>query len=382
MSALTESTVTPGSLALSVRQSSPMQLQADLICRPGELLALVGPSGAGKTSLLRMVAGLLKPNAGFVNIGETIWSHAERQVFIPPQDRRVVMVFQNYALMPHLSAQDNVALAMRGDRSTSREMLLRMGLSEDQLQRRPGQLSGGQQQRVALARALARHPQVLLLDEPFSAVDQLTRQVLYRELSKIKQSTMVPMLMVTHDLDEARLLCDQMAVMDDGVVLQQGTPESIYRSPRNHRVAELVGIQNRFQGILDRKLGAGKALLRWGAHAQNPLLTIIDKGRIAQAQQVSWVVRGDAFSLASKDSLSEASQLYAWPAKILELRSLGEVRLCRLLLAFPEPQEVLLSFSAMNFPGLELAVGAELALSLDAQKIHVMPSRPAKAETH
>ena len=363
------------SLRVNIKQTKPLNLEAELLCKPGELLALVGPSGAGKTSLLRIIAGLLKPDLGSVYVGEHCWSDAARDLFTAPQDRRVGLVFQSYALMPHLSAQDNVALALKGNREAGREILLRVGLSQEQLLRKPAQLSGGQQQRVALARALARQPQVLLLDEPFSAVDQLTRQVLYRELSLLKQSTGVPMLMVTHDLDEARLLCDQMAVMDEGVILQQGSPDSIYRSPRNHRVAELVGIQNRFSGIFERQLGGGQALLRWGSHPQNPQLKIVDKGRISEAQKVAWVFTGDAISLLPAAAMASSPGEGTWLATVMEVRSLGEIRLCRLLLSFAEPQEVSLSFSTMNFPGLSLALGSQLALHLDTQKIHVMPSR-------
>jgi molybdate transport system ATP-binding protein len=289
-------------LSLSIEQKRPVQLEGQLSCEAGQLLALVGPSGAGKSSLLRVIAGLMPQERGFVRMGPQVWSDTSSGVFLKPQARRVGLVFQNYALMPHLDARANVALAAQGDLVRAEALLQRLGLSGEQIRRRPRQLSGGQQQRVALARALARDPQVLLLDEPFSAVDQLTRQVLYRELSELRQSIRMPMVMVTHDLDEARLLCDQMAVMDGGVILQKGSPESIYRSPRNQRVAELVGIQNRFTGVfykspkvgaalVEQRLGAPATLL-WGSHPDNPRLVIRDKGRIESGQQVDWVISG------------------------------------------------------------------------------------------
>jgi molybdate transport system ATP-binding protein len=391
------------SLDLTIDQHRPMRLQGRLRCEPGHLLALVGPSGAGKSSLLRVIAGLMRPEHARLTLGSEVWCDSAGENFLAPQQRRVGMVFQNYALMPHLSALDNVALATQDGRPRAYALLAKLGLSGEQIERRPQQLSGGQQQRVALARALARDPKVLLLDEPFSAVDQLTRQVLYRELSELKQNIGLPMVMVTHDLDEARLLCDQMAVIDAGVILQTGSPESIYQSPRNHRVAELVGIQNRFQGIFEKRLAThgnsvpaspgnsprdGIGLLRWGTHPDNPCLKIRDKGRIDEGQSVTWVISGEGFQLLPEigharetSSVSTAQNdhdsltRYAWSARVIELRSLGEVRLCRVLVELPEPQEVTLSFTSMNFPGVNLFPGATVVLQLDSSKIHVMPAR-------
>jgi molybdate transport system ATP-binding protein len=382
-----------GALELSIDQHRPMRLQGELLCEPGRLLALVGPSGAGKSSLLRVIAGLMRPESACVRLGGETWSDSVRDQFIPPQRRRVGMVFQNYALMPHLDALDNVALAAGGNRVKAKALLERLGLDLAQIARRPQQLSGGQQQRVALARALAREPQVLLLDEPFSAVDQLTRQVLYRELSELKQMIGLPMIMVTHDLDEARLLCDQMAVMDAGVILQKGSPESIYQSPRNQRVAELVGIQNRFSGVFEKRLESsatlagqmalekgrdGRGVLLWGRHPDNPRLEIIDKGRIEEGQEVTWVISGDGLQLVPAPQVpaqSEGSKAGDWPAQVLELRSLGEIRLCRVRVELPEPQELTLTFTAMNFNDVKLSVGAQLGVRLDSSKIHVMPAR-------
>ncbi len=386
-------------LELSVNQHKPMRLEGDLRCEPGQLLALVGPSGAGKSSLLRMIAGLLRPEQGKVTLGAERWTDSASKLFLAPQQRRVGMVFQNYALMPHLSALDNVAIACKGERSKARGLLEKLGLNAELTVRRPQQLSGGQQQRVALARALARDPQVLLLDEPFSAVDQLTRQVLYRELSELKQSIGLPMIMVTHDLDEARLLCDQMAVIDRGVILQKGSPESIYQSPRNQRVAELVGIQNRFQGLFEKRLAAastqaslndaeasasGLGLLLWGTHPDNPRLEIRDKGRIEEGQKVTWVISGDGLQLVPDAAIngSRADALSnplvrpdTWPAQVIELRSLGDIRLCRIRVDLPEPQELTLTFTSMNFPDVKLSLGSNLGLKLDSRKIHVMPAR-------
>ncbi|MFN3495772.1 MAG: ABC transporter ATP-binding protein, partial [Hydrogenophaga sp.] len=168
-------------LEADIEQTLPMPLRCSLRCQAGELLALVGPSGAGKTSVLRVLAGLMRPQRGRVVVGSNTWCDTQRGVWWPPQRRHVGLVFQHYALMPHLSALGNVALSLLHLPPPERERQARhwldhVGLSADQQGRRPAALSGGQQQRVAVARALAREPRLLLLDEPFSAVDQMNRQ--------------------------------------------------------------------------------------------------------------------------------------------------------------------------------------------------------------
>jgi molybdate transport system ATP-binding protein len=204
-------------LSVRLQQTAPIPLDAEFDCGAGELVALVGPSGSGKTTLLRVIAGVARCAEGRVAIGDDTWFDSAAGVELSPQQRRVGLVFQSYALFPHLSALDNVALASpRSDPAGhARELLARMRL-DGLAVRRPAQLSGGQQQRVALARALARDPQVLLLDEPFSAVDQVTRQDLYVELAELHRSLSIPMLLVTHDLQEAQRLADRMVILDEG----------------------------------------------------------------------------------------------------------------------------------------------------------------------
>ena len=210
-------------LVARLEQSAPIPLAADIVCDSGELLALVGPSGSGKSTILRCLAGLHRPTAGSVRCGDAIWFDAGRGIDVRPQRRRVGFVFQHYALFPHLSAQDNVSIALQhlppGERAEkARQWLARTRL--DGLEaRRPAELSGGQQQRVAIARALAREPQLLLLDEPFSAVDQVTRRKLLRQLIALRRSLAIPIVLVTHDLEEAALLADTMTVLHHGHTL-------------------------------------------------------------------------------------------------------------------------------------------------------------------
>jgi molybdate transport system ATP-binding protein len=192
-----------GKLSLALVNDKPMRLDASFDCAPGELVALVGPSGSGKTSLLRAIAGLLQSRSlrGRITVGDDCWFDSSTGIDLAPQARRVGLVFQQYALFPHLSAMENVAIHRHGDWTPARfdSLFSRLGLLGLE-NRRPSQLSGGQQQRVALARALARDPRVLLLDEPFSAVDAPARQALYRELASLRETLSTPILLVTHDL--------------------------------------------------------------------------------------------------------------------------------------------------------------------------------------
>ena len=366
-------------LVVEVDQKRPMPLVGAFRCEPKELLALVGPSGAGKTSMLRVLAGLMRPEHGRVAVGGEVWCDTAQAVFLPPQRRHVGLVFQHYALMPHLSALDNVALSLlhlpRAERmSMARHWLDHVHMTAEQQARRPATLSGGEQQRVAVARALARQPQLLLLDEPFSAVDQMNRQGLYRLLADLRRELAIPIVLVTHDLNEARMLADRLVVIDAGHVLQQGSPEAIHQAPRNARVADLVGIHNRFTG---RWMGvaeqAGWGLLRWtldgGDDDHMPTLRVRDKGRIRALQAVTWVIPGDGIALL--DHLPETAGEFA--AEVVEARHLGEITLATLVLA--ETRGVQLTLTLSGPQRLAFTVGATLGIRLDLDRVHVMPLR-------
>ncbi|MEN9630219.1 MAG: hypothetical protein RJA10_3447 [Pseudomonadota bacterium] len=367
-------------LELSVEQATPMPLHGALRCEAGQLTALVGPSGAGKTSMLRVMAGLMRPTHGSVRVGGEVWLDTDRGLFLAPQQRRVGLVFQHYALMPHLSALQNVALPLAHRPATQRlhqaqGWLSKVGLGGDLLQRRPAALSGGQQQRVAVARALAREPRLLLLDEPFSAVDQMNRRSLYQLIADLRQTLAVPIVLVTHDLNEARLLADRLVVMDGGTVLQQGTPQAVHRAPRNARVADLVGIHNRFQGLWEGPAATpGRGRLRWlasgdGPADSDPVLEVVDKGRIGCGQAVTWVLPGDGIELL--DATSFPSRPGEFAAVIGDVRHLGETTLATLQL--PMGPQASLSYSAAGVDQRRLVPGAPVAVRLDLAKVHVMP---------
>ncbi|HXF44616.1 MAG TPA: molybdenum ABC transporter ATP-binding protein [Burkholderiaceae bacterium] len=239
-------------LRVRLRQAEPIPLAAQFECGAGEMLALVGPSGSGKTTILRAIAGLARGVAGEVRLGDQTWLDSERGVQRPPQRRRVGFVFQSYALFPHLTALQNVALAStrRNAEAHARELLARVRL-QDLAHRRPAQLSGGQQQRVALARALARDPEVLLLDEPFSAVDPAVRAQLYEELGQLRLGFAMPIVLVTHDVQEAQRLADRMAVLEGGAVIAAGAVDEVLALPQVARLFPGVEAGTLLHGRVD-----------------------------------------------------------------------------------------------------------------------------------
>lgn len=218
----------------------------DLTVHPGEFFVLLGPSGCGKTTLLRSIAGLEQPTEGEIWLGE------DRIDKLPPYRRRVNTVFQAYALFPHLTVRENIAfgLEMEGKRAQSPEVVARVsemlelvGL-QDLGSRKPAQLSGGQQQRVALARALAKQPDVLLLDEPLSALDLKLRREMQTELKRIQIESGITFVFVTHDQEEAMSMGDRIAVFHRGAIAQLGEPRDLYSEPANRFVAEFIGEMN------------------------------------------------------------------------------------------------------------------------------------------
>ena len=218
----------------------------------GAITTLLGPSGCGKTTTLRLVAGFEAPDAGSVRIaGRTV---AGAGTWVPPEERRVGMVFQQLALFPHLDVAGNIGYGLAGwkrDRRRARvvELLDLVGLAGYE-RRRPDELSGGQAQRVAVARALAPHPEVVVLDEPFSSLDVTLRAELRAEVRRILRAESATALLVTHDQDEALAMGDQVAVMLDGQVAQVGPPEVVYRGPAGAEVASFLGDANLFSGDL------------------------------------------------------------------------------------------------------------------------------------
>jgi ABC-type Fe3+/spermidine/putrescine transport system ATPase subunit len=224
--------------------------------RDGELTSVLGPSGCGKTTMLNLIAGFLDPDGGSIRFGDRLIADAASGFAVPPDKRDLGMVFQSYAIWPHMSVGENVAygLKMRNVPRADRDAKVRRSLQQVRLEgmtdRYPHELSGGQQQRVALARAIAYAPQILLFDEPLSNLDAQLREEMRAELKGIHRSIGVTAVYVTHDQAEAMSLSDTIVVMGEGQILQVGSPRALYEEPADVRVARFIGKANIFDAVV------------------------------------------------------------------------------------------------------------------------------------
>ena len=359
-------------LSVTLRQTRPIPLDCALNCAPGELTALVGPSGSGKSTVLRCIAGLHRPRHGRVDCAGKSWLDTAQGLALPPQQRRSGMVFQNYSLLPHLSAAENVALGLwhlpahkRFEKAN--EWLARVHLQGLE-QRRPNQLSGGQQQRVALARALAREPQVLLLDEPFSAVDQVTRRKLQQELVRLRRELAIPIVLVTHDLDEARMLSDQMVLLHHGVSLQSGPPEEVMTRPANAAIARLVGLSNLFDGRVVADAASGVTSLE----SLGLRLEVARSQGFAPGAQVSWVIPPEGILLHRRERPARGEAENPVSGRVADCLIFGPYTQVVLQ---PEGGGLPLTFSVPSHVARRdgIAPGVTARVTLLAQAIHLMP---------
>ena len=367
-------------LQVSLRQSAPIPLAARFDCGAGELVALVGPSGSGKTTILRCIAGLTHPGEGEVRCAGDAWLDTARRIDLPPQRRSVGIVFQHYALFPHLSAHNNVMAAMahvaEAERAGRARDLLQLVHLSGLEGRHPRQLSGGRQQRVALARALARDPAVLLLDEPFSAVDRVTRRRLQRELAQLRSRIRVPIVLVTHDLDEARVLADRMVILSRGETLQDGPTTQVMTRPATAQVARLLDQSNLFEGrVLAQRPGEGRTLLAWlgytleAAHA--PAFGVGDK--------VSWMIPPECIILHRRDRPSAGESENPVSGVIGECVPLGETTSVTVQVGASAAVPLTMSLVTHHARRNNLAVGDPVKVTLLASGIHLMPPADAVA---
>lgn len=363
-----------GGLQVSLRQEAPIPLDAGFDCAPGEVLALVGPSGAGKSTILRTIAGNYRPSHGSVRVNGETWLDSATGIHRPPHRRAVGMVFQSYALFPHMSALGNVMAALgaiaadeRAGRARGLLELVHLSGLED---RRPAQLSGGQQQRVAVARALAREPAVLLLDEPFSAVDKSTRQRLYREIAELRTTLAMPVVLVTHDLDEAVMLADRLAVLHRGRTVQIGTPGEVTTRPVSAEVARLVDLRNLFEAVVaGHDPDRGRTVVDWNG------LRIEAAGRVAATvgQRVSWVVPDGFVVLHRRDRPSHGERENPVPGSVEAMLVIGQA--AHLTVRPDNDPDRPIHFSVplhvARRNGIQPGVAA--TVSLLAEGVHLMP---------
>ena len=362
-----------GGLEVRLTQPGPIPLAAEFDCPVGEMLALVGPSGSGKTTILRCIAGLDRPAAGRVACNGAMLLDTEAGINLSPQRRRIGMVFQDYALFPHLTALENVRLVLRDLPEDECEARARGLLARTRVagleQRRPDELSGGEQQRVALARALARDPAVLLLDEPFSAVDQVTRHRLRLELADLAHTLEVPIVLVTHDLDEASMLADRICVLHRGRTLQQGAPVDVISRPANADVARLIDTRNIHNAVISQHAGDGSwSEINWGGRT---LRTTHAPG-FEPGRAVTWCVTPTNVLLIPDHARREDGE-NGFDTRVIGLLAGGA--LTQAVLKCSGAPGLLLHMTLPTRVARRhtLAVGRELRVSLPREAIHLMP---------
>ena len=359
-------------LKLRIAQDTPIPLQASIACDSGEMLALVGPSGAGKTTLLRMIAGLSTPTDGQIYCAGQTWLDTAQQHNVAVRDRRIGFVFQQYALFPHLTAQQNVEQSCRHLRASDRRQRARHWLGKVNLAglegRRPDQLSGGQQQRVGLARALAREPNILLLDEPFSAVDRATRDRLYRELAQLRRELRIPVVLVTHDLDEAMVLSDQLCMLSQGVTLQSGPVAEVTSRPSSVLVARLVGIRNVFRATVLEQTADGGAIIEWRGNR----LEVQVHNNFKPGQLVHWCIPQSHLILHRRDRPSRGERENPITGRVADMLPFGDNVLLSIEVGRSNRPPVFLSVQLHVVQRNQIRQGAGVDFSLLAQSIHLM----------
>lgn len=317
-------------LALHYAEGGGVEAKLELPLN-GEVTVLFGPSGAGKTTLLRCLAGLERPQRGRIVCAGSVWCDVEARCWVPPQQRQVGMLFQEYALFPHLTVSENLLLgAPRPERQAreqaARRLLQTLGL-EGLADRLPSQLSGGQKQRVALARALVRNPGLLLLDEPLSALDAPTREGLRLELRHRLRGLGIPAVVVTHDRLEALALGDRLVVLERGQVQQVGPVEEVFAHPSNLAVAQAVGTETVLPGrIVGRE--EGLAVVQLGERT----LVGLDPG--ADLEHVFVCIRAEEVVLEESNPHRSSARNHL-PVRVVSLTLEGPLVRVRLDAGFP-----------------------------------------------
>jgi molybdate transport system ATP-binding protein len=363
--------VADASLTLDVErryQRGPtIRAALELALEPPPVLVLFGPSGAGKTTILRCAAGLERPDAGRISLGDTTWFDASNDTDLPPQRRAVGYLPQGLALFPHLDVRANIAYGLGASGRGSRvERAVRVGelvrlLRLDGLEhRRPQELSGGQQQRVALARALARRPQLLLLDEPLSALDAPMRESLRGDLREALVAAAVPAIVITHDRTEALVLGDRVAVMVDGEVHQEGPTLDVFDRPANETVARVVGIET-VQPATVLEAADGLLRLRIG----EAILTALGSGPVGATVLVS--IRAEDVIVA-RTGHADASARNTLTGRVTAIEPVGALTRVRMDCGFPLVAAI--TRPAVSELGLE--PGSEAVALIKAPAVHVI----------
>lgn len=346
---------------------APITASLTVALGPSTVLIMFGPSGSGKTTILRCLAGLERPERGLIRFVSQTWLDTGADICLPPQARCIGYLPQEYALFPTYSVAGNIGYGLSDLPPDARRRRIAEVIELCQLngleQAKPGQLSGGQQQRVALARAVARRPQLLLLDEPLSALDIPTRLALRAELRTMLRHLAIPAIVVTHDWEEALTLGDQMAVVHDGRVLQVGTPQDVFSRPKNAEVAKVVGVETVVRG----------RIVEW----TNGLATVEVEGAKLAAlageetgPEVFVCIRAEDVTL-DKGGLGVTSARNRLTGRIRDVTPLGAVVRVGIECGFP--LSAIVTRSALE--ELHLAPGTPVVAAIKAGAVHVIPRR-------
>jgi len=339
-----------------------------------KMVVIFGPSGAGKSLTLQALAGLIKPDVGRIRVGNQTFFDSATGLNQPPRQRRIGYLLQEYALFPHLTVAENIAFGLKGltrwaRRSKVDEMvkLMRLQGLEDIY---PAKISGGQKQRVALARALIIEPKVLLLDEPFSALDSAVREKLRLDLTQIKQQYDIPIIMVTHNLEEAYQLAEQMVIIDEGRVLQSGQGSDIFHHPKNRTVARFVGAKNIFTGQVSR-IANNDTVVDTGRFE----VTVRSRNKLEAGDKVGFCVRPEDIMIIRPDKVLGAGvKKNLFPGRVVGTSHRGDSCLLQFKLekaVSDRDFDFTIKLPAHAYQRLELHKYPKITVSLKKQAIHV-----------
>lgn len=334
-----------------------------------ELVVLFGPSGSGKTTLFKCISGITEPDDGTITVGSKVYYDKNRKINLPIQKRHLGYVFQNYTLFPHMNVRKNIECGLKGWEKEDREERIAEMLNllhiEELETRYPSQLSGGQKQRVALARALAPKPGILLLDEPFSALDMEIRTKLAEKIKNLQNKIGIPLLFITHNLEEALLMADRILILYEGKAQQFGTPEEIFYHPENRHVAELIGLSNIFDEA---------KVERYDEESKNIVLKSGDirikvKSQNFKAEdKVSWGIHPENITLLLPDSGSEDQDKNIYSAHVNNIINKGPKKRITLKLA-RQNKTLIAEVPAQFVDSMKLCAGDLCLVKLEISKV-------------
>lgn len=323
---------------------------------------IFGPSGSGKSTLLRLLAGLDRSDKGIIKFAGEIWEDTENRIFVPPQKRSVGLLFQDFALFPHMTVAKNITYNLSLTDEEKRERLqkvTRLFNLEGLERRKPCTLSGGEKQKVAIARTVIRKPKLLLLDEPLSALDLPTREVLQRELKKILKKLQIPTIIVTHDRTEAIIMGDRVAVMNDGKIVQQGEVNEVFTKPKDPSVAAVVGMENVLIGkIIDKTDGLVNVMVG------KRTLVAVDRG--VDGPKVAVCIRAEEIIL-EKGVIPESSARNRFPGKVIDISLQGVTARLTLDCGF----SLVVLITKRSLIDLSIKTGTNVTSCIKAQAIHI-----------